>query len=290
MRIAFATFTEMPEGRPDDAQVGALVGAEYRVWNDLSVDWSAYDRVVIRSAWDYSHRVEEFLDWARRVGPERLRNVPELVAWNSDKLYLADIGVPIVPTAFVGPGDPLPLLDGEVVVKPNVSAGARNTGRFPVGRHAEAVDLIDRIRGLGRTALVQPYLESVDVRGETAIVFLGGERSHVLRKRPVLRAAGIAPLSEGRAGVAAVMLEDDLVVAGEATAVELRLADAVIAMITARFGVPLYARVDMVHGADGSPVVMELEMIEPCLYLETAPGSVERFAEAIIAAEPTQRR
>ena len=110
---------------------------------------------MLRSVWDYSGRIEEFLGWCAAVGAERLRNTPELVAFDADKRYLGELGVPIAPTTFVGPGDPLPTLEGEVVVKPNVSAGARSTGRFGPPSHAEALALVERIRESGRTAIVQ---------------------------------------------------------------------------------------------------------------------------------------
>ncbi|HVW46205.1 MAG TPA: hypothetical protein VHA76_04065 [Solirubrobacterales bacterium] len=281
MRIAFATCPAWPDGFPDDREAAALAGAEFRLWDDPAVDWEGYDRVVLRSVWDYTQRVEDFLAWCGRVGPERLRNTPELVAFNADKRYLGELGVPIVPTAFVGPDGRPPAFEGEVVVKPNVSSGARDTGRFPSERHDEALALIDAIRESGRVALVQPYLPGVDERGETAIVYLGGEVSHVLRKRPVLRAAGIAPLGADPHGPAAVMLEADLVLAGEATAAELALAAEVHERIAERFGVPLYARIDLVPGPDGEPVLIELEALDPCLYLDQAPGAAARLAAAI---------
>jgi hypothetical protein len=281
MRIAFATCAAWPEGFPDDLEAAAIVGAEYRLWDDPAVDWEAFDRVVLRSVWDYSSRVDEFLAWCGRVGAERLRNAPELVAFNADKRYLGELGVPIVPTAFVGPSEPTPSFEGEVVVKPNVSAGARDTGRFPEGHHDEALALIEAIRDSGRVALVQPYLPGVDERGETAIVYLGGELSHVLRKKPVLRAAGIAPLGEDPDGPAAVMRDEDLVLASEADEAELALAAEVIERITERFDTPLYARVDLVPGPQGEPVVIELEALDPCLYLDQAPGAAALLAAAI---------
>jgi hypothetical protein len=281
MKIAFATCPAWPGGFPDDHEAAALAGAEWRLWNDPSVDWEAYDRVVLRSVWDYTRRIDDFLAWCERVGPERLRNTPELVAFNADKRYLGELGVPIVPTAFVGPDGPPPAFEGEVVVKPNVSAGARDTGRFPAERHDEALALIEAIRSSGRVALVQPYLPGVDEHGETAIVYLGGEVSHVLRKKPILRAAGVAPLGDDPDGPAAVMRDDDLVLAGEATDAELALAAEVHERITERFDIPLYARVDIVPGHHGEPVVMELEALDPCLYLDQAPGAAARLAAAI---------
>jgi hypothetical protein len=272
------------EGRPDDRQVAEIVGADIHVWDDETVEWSAYDRVVIRSTWDYSHQVDEFLEWCHAVGPERLRNLPELVAFNVDKRYLGVLNAPTVPTTFLEPGDELPAYDHEVVIKPNVSAGARNTGRFQPDAGEDAAALVATIHARGRTALIQPYLAGVDQQGETAVVFFGGIRSHVLRKRPVLRTAGIAPLAQTAHAPAAVMLEHDLVSASSATAAELAVADTVHAEISERFGTPLYARVDMIPGPAGEPVLLELEVIEPNLHLDLVPGSVERLAAAILAS------
>lgn len=284
MRIAFATCAHFPDGWDDDHEAARMAGAEYAVWDDPGVDWEAYDRVILRSVWDYSGRIEEFLSWCAAVSPERLRNRPELVAFDADKRYLAELGVRIAPTTFVAPGDRLPTLAGEVVVKPNVSAGARRTGRFAPPRHAEALALIERIRACGHTAIVQSYLADVDRNGETALVFIAGELSHVLHKKPVLRAEGEAPLSDGPLQAAAVMFEDDLVLAGKADDAQRAFAAEVLAAVTARFGTPLYARVDIAADADGRPVLMELEAVEPNLYLATAPGAAERFARAALAS------
>jgi hypothetical protein len=284
VRIAFATSAALPDGWADDQAAARAAGAEFVVWDGPGVDWSAYDRVVLRSVWDYSHRVDEFLAWCRAVGEGRLRNVPELVAFDADKRYLGELRARTAPTTFVGPGDPLPPLDGEVVVKPNVSAGARDTGRFGPARHVEAAALIERIVASGRVALVQDYLADVDHGGETALVFLAGQLSHVLHKRAVLAGEGEAPLGEDPHGPAAAMLEDDLVVPGEASAEQREFAAEVVAEVSERFGTPLYARVDIAAGADGRPVLMELEAIEPCLYLDLAPGAAERLAAAILAS------
>jgi hypothetical protein len=283
MKIAFATCTDLPEGFEDDYGAAALVGAEWAVWSDPSVDWAAFDRVVIRSTWDYTHRAAEFVAWARSVGAQRLRNVPELIAFNSDKVYLATLAAPTVPTQFVRAGDPVPALDGEVVVKPTVSAGGRDTGRFGPGFRSDALALIERITSSGRTAMVQPYLSGVDAHGETAAVFFGGQFSHALHKKPVLRPDEVAPLADvpGAFAPAAVMFDPDLVTPGSADSAQVALASRVVAELTERFDVPLYVRVDMVPGPDGAPVVIEVEAVEPCLYLDLVPGAAERFAAAI---------
>jgi hypothetical protein len=284
MKVAFATSRDLPGGWGDDREAARLAGAEFVVWDDPTVDWEAYDRVVIRSAWDYSRRIEEFLAWCAAVGPARLRNVPALIAFDADKRYLGELEARTAQSAFVGPGDPLPELRGEVVVKPNVSAGARDTGRFGPAAHAEARALIERIRASGRVAIVQTYLADVDRGGETALVFIAGELSHVLHKRPVLRSEGVAPLGDDEHGPAAVMLEDDLVRPGRAEPAQIEFADAVLAEVTERFGTPLYARIDVAHDDEGLPVLMELEAIEPCLYLDLVPGAAERFARAVLAS------
>jgi hypothetical protein len=283
MRIAFATCAAMPDGTDDDRPAAAALGATFEVWTDPGVDWSAYDRVVVRSIWDYHQDVGAFVAWCRAVGAARLRNRPELIAFNVDKTYLADLAVPTVPTTFVAPGAALPHLDGELVVKPNVSAGARDTGRFGPDTHDEATALITRITASGRTALVQPYLAEVDQHGETAMVHFHGQLSHVLRKRAVLAADEVAPVADrGGLAVAAVMLDDDLVGPGSATDAELRLARQVLDEVAGRFGgPPLYARVDVLRGPSGTPVLLELEVTEPALYLAVAPGSLERFVAAV---------
>jgi hypothetical protein len=172
MKVAFATCAAPPAGWHDDQEVARLLGAEFVVGDDPAVDWEAYDRVILRSVWDYSRRAEEFLAWCAAVGPGRLRNRPDLVAFDADKRYLGELRAPTAPTTFVAAGDPPPELAGEVVVKPNVSTGARDTGRFGPAAHAEAPALVERIRASGRVAIVQAYLADVDRGGETALVFL----------------------------------------------------------------------------------------------------------------------
>ena len=289
MRIAIASSTVVGDDWPDDHILAGELksrGCEAVVepW-DSDADWDAFDLVVIRSTWDYTWRRDEFIAWARRIG-SRLRNGPDLVEWNSDKHYvgdLADAGLVVVPTIYAGPGDPVPELDGEVVVKPTVSAGGRDTGRFGPAAHGKARELIERIQADGGTAMVQEFLPDVDVGGETAVVFIAGEVSHVLHKKAVLAPDEVAPLREGGLGAAEAMFDPDLVTAGRATDVQLATAQAVIDHVKSRFETPLYARVDMLAGEDGAPVLLELEAVEPNLYFDTTPGVAERLADAIVA-------
>ncbi len=280
-RIAFATCAKLPDGFADDHEAARLLGAEFVCWDDPAVDWSAYDHVVIRSAWDYTLRRDDFVAWARSLG-DRVSNQPDLIAFNSDKAYLGALGVPTVPTAYVVPGGEVPDLRGEVVVKPTVSAGGRDTGRYDADHHDQARALIAEINASGRVAMVQPYVEGVDAHGETAVVFLGGEISHVLHKKPVLREQGTPELSDpdDPSSEAAIMMDDDLVTVGEASEPFLDLARACFGEIEGRFGSPLYVRVDMVPGPSG-PVVMEIEAVEPCLYLDLVHGAAQRLADTV---------
>jgi hypothetical protein len=290
VRVALATFAGLPQGvEADRPLVRALqargVEAIYRVWDDPDADWQQFDRVLIRSVYDYSRRRDEFVAWAHSVG-DRLRNRPELVEWNSHKGYLGDLaaaGLPVIPTTYVEPGDPPPDLSGTVVVKPAVSAGGLDTGRFSPAAHDAAHELLATLAENGRTALVQPFQESVETAGEAALVYFAGDLSHTLRKRPVLPADRVAPRVEAFPGhsAAEAMFDPDLVRAAPASEAERELGDAVIAHLRERFGhVPLYARVDLV----AAPAVMEIELIEPNFYFEEAPGADERLAAALLAA------
>jgi hypothetical protein len=296
MRIAIASLASRPSEFTDDERLVELLrarsaDASIQIWDDERVDWGGFDLVAIRSTWDYSRRRDEFVAWAEAVG-ERLENPPALVRWNSDKRYLGDLaaaGLRVVETSYVGPGERAPAIERDCVIKPTVSVGGRDTGRFGPDQADEAEALIAAIGASGRTAMVQPYHPSVDSEGEIGIVFVDGEPSHSLRKRAVLRSGEIAPVRDDALGVAEAMYDPDLVVADTATAAELESARAVVAEVARRFGgPPLYARVDQLHDSRGAPVVLELEAVEPSLYFDLAPGSAERLADAIIAR--AQRR
>jgi hypothetical protein len=234
---------------------------------------------------DYTRRRDAFLAWVDRVG-DRLENPPALVRWNSDKRYLGDLrggGLPVVETTYVEPGEAPPPIGGEVVIKPTISAGGRDTGRFGPAVGDAALALIERIGADGRTAMVQPFLDRVETEGETAVVVVSGEVSHVLRKRAVLGADEVAPVRDDAVGAAEVMYDPELVVAGTAEADELELASQVVDEVGRRFGeIPLYARVDMLRDSSGAPLLLELEAVEPNLYLEQTEGAAERLAVAIV--------
>jgi hypothetical protein len=175
--VVLASFEGRSDEFSDDLSIvstlrGRGVDARVHAWTDADVGWDEADLVVVTTTWDYMLRQADFLDWVGgRKSP--VLNDPALLVWNCDKHYLADLasaGIPTVPTSFVSPGEPLRPLVGEVVVKPTVSAGARDTGWFGSNAHPGAGALIACIHASGRTAMVQPYLASVERVGETAVV------------------------------------------------------------------------------------------------------------------------
>ena len=290
MRIALATCSVMPDQFTDDQKVIAeleTLGVEitYEPW-DTDIDWAGFDAVGVRSPWDYSYRRDEFVAWANSAGTE-LHNSADLLAWNSDKAYVADLheaGLPVVETTFLTPGEDWAGDDREVIVKPSVSAGARDTGRFGPSLNDEARALIGKIHESGRTAMVQPFLPSVDTTGETALVFIDGEFSHSLRKSSVLKPDEVAPVRSTDLMVAEAMYDPDLVLAGTYEPDELELAERIVRHITERFAyLPLYARVDMLRDTEGTPVLLELEAVEPNLYFDQFPDGAGKLARAIVA-------
>ncbi len=254
------------------------VNADFAVWDDPDVDWTA-GAVVLRSTWDYTLHRTQFLAWTRTVAV--LHNGAALVEWNSDKIYLqhlADAGVPITPTKIVSPGMPLEVPDHEFVVKPSVGAGSRGAGRFLPSAADEASAHAARLHEAGRTVLVQPYLADVDELGETALIYLAGEFSHAVRKGPMLAGDTGHDLSAGTG-----LFLDENISTRDASPAEVAIGDQAMQFLRGRFGdAPLYARVDVLPGPDG-PVVIELELIEPSLFLGYADGAVDRFA-AVLAA------
>jgi glutathione synthase/RimK-type ligase-like ATP-grasp enzyme len=271
-RIALATCAEFPDLFSDDEPLVAALLARGAVpvpavWDDASVDWASFDLVVIRSTWDYVDRRDAFVAWARSV--PRLANPAVVVAWNTDKTYLralAAAGVPVVPTAFVDGGDLAAVLSEhgwhDVVVKPAISAGAKNTLRCNGSSLAEGQALLDRIEG---TAMVQPYLDAVEDYGERSLLFAGGRFTHAVRRNPALS-------TEGEARYDARLVTP--------TDAELDLAHRVLA----EAGEPLlYARVDLVPDAAGEPLLMELEVTEPQLFLRFSTSAAEALAGAIVA-------
>ncbi|GAA4124545.1 ATP-grasp domain-containing protein [Streptomyces griseoincarnatus] len=286
VRVALVTCADGPDVAEDRDlpvlvraldEAGAEASAE--VWDDGRVDWARFDLAVIRSTWDYSWRAAEFTAWAERCGGlTRLANPADVVRWNTDKRYLADLaaaGVPVVETRYLAPGDSVELPDGiEFVVKPASGAGARFAARYTPDEHGTAVRHVRRLHDDGFTAMVQPYVRAIDSGGERALQFFDGKLLHASRKGPVL--APGTPYDQRK--TAHPGLTD-----WTPTADELAVAGAALSAVP---GEPelLYARVDLVDGDDGRPRVMELELVEPNLFLWLHPESLPVVAERIIEA------
>jgi O-ureido-D-serine cyclo-ligase len=244
-------------------------------WDDANIDWPKYAIVIIRSTWDYTDRPAQFVAWTEAVNRKTsLHNPPQIVAWNIDKHYLLALekaGVPIVPTQFADLESAAQFpASGDFVVKPAIGAGSRGAKRFAAGDFRGAESHVAALRAAGHCPMVQPYLSSVDTLGETALVFFNGEYSHAFRKGPLLAA--------GKAGVRGLFAPESIQarVPGDD---ELHAARRAIAAIPGQ--VPLYARVDLIRDGGGAPRLLELELAEPSLYFNYAPGSADRFAAAI---------
>jgi O-ureido-D-serine cyclo-ligase len=275
-------------------------------WDDPAVDWSSFDVALLRSTWNYAERIDEFRAWARACARQTLLlNPPDVVDWNTDKHYLLHLhraGVPVVPTKFVEPGDDAAtalreFFSGAIgslsagravpfdqfVVKPSIGAGSRDAARYRREDAEAALAHLTRLAVAGRrSVMLQPYLASVDDAGETALVYFGGEASHAFRKGPLLRLD--AGLVEG-------LFAAEDIRGREPTDDERAVAAAAHAAIP--FEAPLYARFDMIRDDRGAPLILELEMTEPSVYMLHAPGSADRFARAVldrVAAARTNRR
>jgi glutathione synthase/RimK-type ligase-like ATP-grasp enzyme len=274
--VALATFVELPHGDEDDhllasalTELGLSTG--FVCWDDPDARWASAGVVIIRSPWDYHLRLNAFLGWVDFVGSAtRLCNPPSIVRWNSHKRYLVELderGVPIVPTTLVHAGEHAALGPGEHVVKPAVSIGADRTIRHATQQDLDALTATDDV-------LVQPYVTEVETEGELSIVCIEGTPTHVVRKVP---ASGDFRTQEHHGAVIdAVPLE----------ASHVALADAALAAVD---GSTLYARVDAVP-VDGQLRVMELELIEPTLWLRWHPGAAELLAGAVVRILDDDRR
>ena len=283
-RFAFATCAELPEGDPDDALLVTAMaarGAEvsWHAWDEPGVGWAAFDAVVVRSTWDYQLRRDEFLDWASRI--PTLLNPVEVLRWNTDKRYLGELGaggLAVVETAFIEPGAAPPALpeEGEIVVKPSISAGSRDTARYSTGSPSErsaALDLIREIHAGGRTAMVQPYMPEVDAKGETALLYFGGSFSHAIRKGPLLE-PGSGPTGD--------LFAAETIEPRTPTAAERALAEQTRSVIDGRFGPLAYMRVDVVPSAESGPLVLEVELTEPSLFFAHGKGAADRLADELL--------
>lgn len=283
--VLIATCRPLPSADVDEPLlVEALAREGLRAaaapWDDPATDWSRARACILRSTWDYHRRLNDFLAWVDRTQTvTRLWNTAAVIRWNAHKGYLRALearGVPVVPTLWLDRGTTPRLAErlarrswSEVVVKPAVSLGAHDTLRVPASELARADAHAAQVLQT-RDVMVQPYLASVEAYGERSLIFIDGQLSHAIRKKPALAPAENAP-EDPLAGYRRVDAAED----------ELATARRILHLLQASGFDPLYARVDIARDERGAPMLMELELIEPFLYMFLCPEAAERFARAI---------
>lgn len=279
-RIALATSSKFPNLTSDDrllleplAKHG--IQAEPAIWNDASRDWSSYDAVILRSTWDYHLLQEKFLRWIDSLRDARVPmwNPHTLVRWNANKTYLRDLdakGIPIVPTIWPEAADRITLRENmrelrwtKAVVKPRISATAHRTQLVTIDNADSAQPLFDELRA-GPGVMVQKFMDSIVDDGEWSLIFVDREFSHAVVKTP---RPGDFRVQNDFGG------SDTL---SDPPTRVLESADAILQTVEPT----LYARVDGVVEEEKF-LLMELELIEPALFLSSHPAAPTKFADAI---------
>lgn len=256
------------------------ITAQAAVWNDRSVCWSEADFVLIRSCWDSHIEPDLFLDWIAEIESlTQVINSPETIRWCFDKRYLKFLeqsGVSIVPTQYFERGSSMDVRQAVeqlgtsvAMIKPSISADAYKTLKVDVrdpeslnaGQHLADTLLLDR--GI----LVQPHLNAFDEGAETSLVFVNGEFVHAYSRPPILL------LGEENAVASRISVIPDRLL--------LRLAKRAVSAAPPA----LWARVDIVDNA-GTPMVNELELIDPNLMMHLSPNGegYGMVADAIVSA------
>ncbi len=285
MQIGLLTHLELPELDSDDRLLRQeLLRRGYSAvpvaWDDPTVSWSQFDVVLVRSPWNYYLDPTRFFAWIQAVSVcTRLENSPPVLQWNLDKRYLlelARIEVAIVPTAILERGSNPESADLSrwahphgLILKPAISADSFATLFVPPGELERAQGHLARWLP-ERSFLCQPYLPTVEDPGEHCLVLFDGVFSHAVRKNALTRGGRWGNLPEG--------------VAIETTPQERQAAEGIVKAATDLLGLerpPLYARVDLLPGGDGAPLLLELELAEPTLFFGTAPGSAARFCDLL---------
>ncbi len=287
--VVLAACAQLPTGDGDDdglidALTAAGLSARWLAWDDPASN--SADGVVLRATWDYPDRLDEFLAWAE--GVDLLINSASMVRWNSDKGYLLDLeaaGIPIVPTEVFAPDETVSIPEGEVVVKPAVAGGSRGAARFTDPRHS--ADHAAALQAAGHRVVVQPFDPAV-AEGETALVYIAGQRSHAFTKGPMLPEPGV----EGELDESGLYLVESLAPASPPDEFW-ELGDSVLTAAAHAVGVMpaniLYARVDLLGAGGSGPRLLEFEAVEPSLGWHQLPETkrgpaMARFALATAAA------
>lgn len=282
-RVAFSTCAEIPLLAEDDHLAIAPLrerGVEVVPWIwDAPAPPPDLDAIVHRSCWDYHLKPAAFLRWLDALEASGLPsfNPAPLLRWNVDKRYLRDLaarGARIPETVWIEKGERVDLAEllrahglDEVVIKPQISLSAYGTFRASRASVAAAQPQLDALVA-ERAMMVQAFLPAILERGELSFVFLGGQHSHTVRKTP---RAGDFRVQSDYGGARTLEDPPPSLIAEAARALD------------AEAPPPLYARIDVVETSEGL-VLMELEAIDPALFLAYSPGAPERFADCIARA------
>jgi glutathione synthase/RimK-type ligase-like ATP-grasp enzyme len=250
-------------------------------WADPTINWTTFSCAVFRTTWDYYERITEFTTWLDRVEKQtRLCNDVSLIRWNLDKHYLADLqssDIPVVPSLFLEAGtrpELTSLLDEtgwqEAIIKPCISGTARHTyriNRSSAGRIQQTLEPLLTSEAF----ILQPFLPDVVKNGEDTLVLINGTFTHAVTKKPK---PGDFRVQDDHGGT---------VHPCHPTTEQIELAErAFTACRSENRPVPVYGRVDMVRDQRGSWRVMELELIEPELWLRNHPPAARTLAESIV--------
>lgn len=283
-RIAFATCADLPSIQPDDVPLARALqhlglAPVSCVWNDAAVDWASFDAVLIRTIWDYFKHYPAFLAWLDRLDRLGVRSINDsaLLRWNSDKRYLLELagrGADVIPSRLAAAGE----LDGvlstlrgqQLVIKPTISGGAWHTVRGVAGEPGFAGAVAALPAGLDY--LVQPFVAEIVDDGEWSLLYIAGRFSHAVLKRP---ASGDYRVQEEHGGTVETIAPDARARAAAERALQ--------ALAESGYGRHAYARVDGVFSG-GRFLIMELEVLEPFLYLAACPAAAERLALHIAAS------
>lgn len=279
MDVVLASCLHLPEPDFDSEPLERAIEArgmtvDVRGWDDPGARWDDARIVALRATWNYPEHPRAFAGWVAGVSKQTtLLNGPDVVRWNVHKKYLLDLeaaGVPTTPTEVLPHGAADTLAEvlerrhwTDVVVKPAVSAASFKTMHVTPERHAEGEAHLRSLLAR-RDVLIQPYLESVEGHGERALVWVDGELTHSVRKTPRWDgedesvSTEAMPISDAEAAVAHRAVE-----------------------AAQRHGDLLYARIDVAPDSDGTPVVMELELIEPSLFFPQGPAALTRYVDAL---------
>ncbi len=287
-RVAFLTATCMLEGHADAREDAwehtlefsalwpackhRLITLEEAIWDDPAFDPSAYEAVIVGTCWDYMQKPALFLETMDRISQQaRLLNPAGTIRWNTDKSYLKDLGdqgIATIPTLWAEKADSGTLRGAfaelgadDIVIKPRIGASAWRQVRLKKGGpHPLAADLPPD------SCLIQPFLKAAEQEGELTLLFFDRIFSHALVKKPKAgdyRTQSMYGATEAKA---------------DPPADALALAHAALETVS---GPLLYARVDLMRGADDGWKVMELELIEPYFYPEQGACTGAHFAAAL---------